>query len=545
MTEMGRVQLFLFPALAAVILFPTAPAMQPVPPTDSGVFLYAGRRILDGGLPYLAIWDHKPPMIFYINALGLLLAGGSAWGVWMLEVLAIAAASLTAFFLLRAVFRPAVALFCSLLLLMTLGLALEEGNLVETYALPLQFLLLALFVLSINRERPFGTFYVMGLLSGVLLLLKPNAIAIPLAVAAYAGIHALRSRIPSSSLISLLMLVFGTVTVLSFWIVLALMSGILTAFTDAAIQYNVAYSHTTIATRLRAVTAGIKTIAPSGIAFLGFSGWLATVFALARSKSSADGAQALLAVCVGALPLEVVLAAVSGRSYAHYYVSWLPTLTILAGFALDLVMSGVERGYAGQQPFSASSTFKLAFLAILFGSAIGPLGVIARPFLQSTPVEATLRQAANYVNRSTRDSDYVLMWGTEVGVNFATGRRSPSRFAYQLPFYTPGYRRPDLTAEFLRDIAVNRPTLIIDASAATGGAPPLEANARRRWLEENGGELYPEIEDVVQFVCTHYASVGVLGEQRWPVYAWAGNSSVPAPTCDIKLVQLDQAAQPV
>ncbi len=53
-----------------------------IPNRDSGAFLYIGQRILKGDIPYRDIWDHKPPCIFFINALGLFIGRGAIWGVW-------------------------------------------------------------------------------------------------------------------------------------------------------------------------------------------------------------------------------------------------------------------------------------------------------------------------------------------------------------------------------------------------------------------------------------------------------------------------------
>ncbi len=66
--------------LAAVVLVPSILTYRRVPGGDSGVFLYAGWQILDGQIPYLDVWDHKPPGILYIDALGLLIGGGSRLG---------------------------------------------------------------------------------------------------------------------------------------------------------------------------------------------------------------------------------------------------------------------------------------------------------------------------------------------------------------------------------------------------------------------------------------------------------------------------------
>ena len=74
---------------ALAVMLPVAPRFALEVNDNSGVYLYAGWRILQGDLPYLQLWDHKPPLIFYINALGAALTPGSQWGIWALELLAL------------------------------------------------------------------------------------------------------------------------------------------------------------------------------------------------------------------------------------------------------------------------------------------------------------------------------------------------------------------------------------------------------------------------------------------------------------------------
>src|SRR5689334_17436684 len=80
------------PALASLIgamiaLFPSNPVNMTLPSRDSGVFLYVGWRFLNGDIPYRDVWDHKPPLIYFIDALGLILTPHSLWGVWFLQII--------------------------------------------------------------------------------------------------------------------------------------------------------------------------------------------------------------------------------------------------------------------------------------------------------------------------------------------------------------------------------------------------------------------------------------------------------------------------
>ena len=56
----GVVAAAVLAALSVAVLVPNHPAGRD-PAEDTGVFLYAAQRLLDGGVPYRDIWDHKPP----------------------------------------------------------------------------------------------------------------------------------------------------------------------------------------------------------------------------------------------------------------------------------------------------------------------------------------------------------------------------------------------------------------------------------------------------------------------------------------------------
>src|SRR5574338_689320 len=68
-----------------IALFPSNPGNMTLPSRDSGVFLYVGWRFLSGDVPYLDVWDHKTPLIYFVDALGITLTPNSLWGVWFLQ----------------------------------------------------------------------------------------------------------------------------------------------------------------------------------------------------------------------------------------------------------------------------------------------------------------------------------------------------------------------------------------------------------------------------------------------------------------------------
>ena len=82
------------------------PSLLQIPDIDYSIFEYFGQRMREGQLPYRDIYDHKPPLIFFLNYWGLVLGSGSRWGIWALQLAAVSAAGLIGFLGLRPIFRP-------------------------------------------------------------------------------------------------------------------------------------------------------------------------------------------------------------------------------------------------------------------------------------------------------------------------------------------------------------------------------------------------------------------------------------------------------
>ncbi len=63
-------------ALAVLIVLNQANPLTTRLGRDSGMYAYVASRVVRGDTPYLSAWEHKPPGIFFVDALGLALAGG-------------------------------------------------------------------------------------------------------------------------------------------------------------------------------------------------------------------------------------------------------------------------------------------------------------------------------------------------------------------------------------------------------------------------------------------------------------------------------------
>lgn len=65
---------------------------------DTEVYGYAGMAIMKGQVPYRDFFDHKPPLIFFVNFAGLLMG---RWGLWIIDFFLVLLSTLTFFDLCR------------------------------------------------------------------------------------------------------------------------------------------------------------------------------------------------------------------------------------------------------------------------------------------------------------------------------------------------------------------------------------------------------------------------------------------------------------
>jgi hypothetical protein len=491
--RVGLLTRVLFGLVSLAVLVPNHPAGRD-PAEDAGVFFYAAQRLLDGGAPYRDIWDHKPPGVYFVDAVGLLLGGRA--GVWVLQLTFLVAAVLLGYRALRREFGPTAALVGSLAWLVALPrLFLEYGqtSFVEFYALPLQFG--ALFLLGEIRALTPARAIAIGVLGGAAFLLKPTLVGIWIAIALVVLLQRRRS-----ALMPLAGIAVGGLVSLAVVVAWATARGVLGEMVDQALVYNRAYSaFAPLSERIDAVFSGLRLTLPSGLAVVAVGAW---VYAVLTRRFSPT----LLGVALAAFPIEIALST-WGRGYHYYFIAWLPSMAVLAAFGVSEV-----------QRIASPRIVRPALVLAVLAMSVLPGLLVTR--LALTTDDGRFRSAAAYVAANTRPSDTVLIWGSHAEVLFLAERRSPSRYVYQYAaLSTRGYATPARVDEFLADLQRARPALILDASRESFVTPPLDLAGLRAWVSPEAQYApLPELEQVVEFIEATYERAGTEPATGWPVW---------------------------
>lgn len=502
--------------LTLVVLLPASPQFTTIPTRDPGVFLYIGDQILDGKIPYRDIWDHKPPLVFYINALGLWLTEQSFWGVWIIELVFLFASGAISFVLLKRVFgfRPAVA---ALLWLIQLGqlLAYEGGNFTEEYALVLQFAALYWFwrlaQAPEHRQRTFALW--IGLAGGTAFFLKQTLIGLWLAMLLYLGVRAYLTGRWQRHLRLAGIMGAGALSVTVGVIVYFWQAGAFGSLWEAAFAYNFAYSGTTtsLLSRLQALLVSLVQLMSSGIIVLGGAGWAWGLWLLrhAPDRRRFLDRHVLLALALFDLPIELFLLGISGRIYPHYSILWLPALAVLTAFFVQAWPDHPLRHHP------RLAVLERRWLQVgLVAALVISTGVLFFRRLSTDTYETTQSIIADYVEAQVDEDDTILVWGADTQVHFATDQPAPTRYVYQYPLYTRDYQDEAMIEEFLLDLQTERPVLIIDGSGHTDKVPPLSGGMRDHWIGDWGDSYSapPDMDEVFDYIDTHYEQIATLDD---------------------------------
>jgi hypothetical protein len=507
----NRIQKDILPIVASVLgtiiaLYPNNPNNMTLPSRDSGVFLYVGWRILNGDVPYRDVWDHKPPLIYFVDALGISLAPDSLWGVWVLQFLFI---FFTLFFIYRLLDREfgIYAAFAGTLVL-TSGLLtiLEKGNVTEEYALVFQALGFWLFIGAWKKDFPLGSSFWIGLLGGLAFNFKQTTIGIWITYGLFLLVIRLFQR--KSPFKDLLSLSAGWLVPSVVLVIYLAGQGALLDFWEQAYLYNFVYigKHEGIRRLIPVFFKGFAYLSNGWVLYLSALGWLAGVGYVWFKRKNLVEIHPLVLVALVNLPIEVLLITISGRSILHYYLTPLPVMAVLAGMLMYTMPFLVGK----IQPLHAQTVQKWMPGIILAIIVLGQFSQVKYyPEYVRVLSDNDYALVIDYVANHTEEGDQILLIGAESVVNFLTRREAPTRYVYQYPLQLLG-RRP-MFEEYFDQILTNKPTLIIDTRGRSRLDEKLYTPLQKR------SQI---VRDGVKYLGENYQQVAHYGD--WFVYRFNG-----------------------
>ena len=492
---------------------------------DAAFFALAGRLVRAGQVPYVAFWDHKPPLIYLINAFALTLSRGGVWGIWVVTVAAFVATLGMAWRAWRPTVGPTAAIVGMTWVAASMGLV-APFNLTEGYVLPVHASAMLLVTRwSPLRRRVFVPSLVIGALAGLAFMLRPNFVGAPAVVMATMAIGLVTTRQVRKLAMSVIGLIIGvalTITPILLWLGAR---DALRPFLEQVFSYNATYAAASWSARARAAFEGVVATSAYGTLLLPISGWVLALRRLVVRRRGATPTPVLLFAVVW-LPVEIALAAVPGRTYMHYFATLLLPFGLLTGIAACEVFAIISRvaapAVAGRWRRHVALVVCGVIAAVPVGRTLIGLRDSGLRGERAEQVDAT----AYYVRAHSARDSRLLVWGHAADVYFFADREPASRFVYPLAMLTPHYADSSLVAGFVDELRTTEPPLIVDATpgaAKSDALVPSLAAWNPRWRYPTSGVAWwtmtPALRAFYDYVASSYAAVDVVGPQRWIIYA--------------------------
>lgn len=505
-------RLFAFAALAAALtdVLENSGLLREYTLRDSSVFLYSGQNILDGGVPYRDVWDHKGPLIYLINALGLAVGDGSRLGVFLVECLVLLAIFWFFYRGVESAWGSLPAFGASVVLLAGFDRLYDGGNLTEEYAVLFQVLSILVLLSFLRRPKRADAVW-MGLLAALGFLLRPNLVSTQVVAGGILLLEALRLKERDRPYWKTVLagLAAGFLTPVLCAVLVFASQGALGDFVEQTITYNLLYSSNSGVPPLEQLAIPWKVLKPLWITPLVLAGLGLGLFGLLKEKERITQRLLLLGCLDFLIGLWVYNA--SGRGFRHYFLNLLPAAGILVGY---LTWKAAHANLPFRKRLADSGPY-------LFAAAMAAWTAISLAFYLpdiSQKARAVTAEAGQcpYLDEVLAPEDTVLMWGIETPFYITSGRRAPTRFLYQTPLTQPWYATAEMGEELVRALEEEKTPVIIDTSPTNSEFPPLSGD----FSQPGSAPGSAAIPILLEYIAGHYRLEGSLpcyGEE-WLLY---------------------------
>ena len=456
---------FSFFLLMSAFFFPTSKEFG----HDSGIFAYMGYAITQGKALYTQAWDNKAPLLYVIEALGILLH--YRYGIFLLEFISLFSSAVLLYKTAGLFVTKGVSVVCALMSMMLLTAALEGGNLAEEYALP--FTVLAFYYIAKFLKNDFKLkkieMMIVGMCVAAIFLIRLNILAF-LGCAVLGVIVILLREKQYKTLGNIFLFAFlGFVIFIAPFVIWLSVKGNLTACIETAyIGILGTFSSISKKRRIRNILGMILQMAPSGTLLLIIAFVLCfLVFAFKNRKKSQAALDWLGWIAFFGLIATLLANSLSGAMHLHYFMSFVPVLIVPAVWIGKQIENFIDRNCPEKYRKNGFKTavcstllIAVSFSCLLnFGQAAKNSVLTSISSHEATATEKTVE----FIVGNTEETDAIQVFGGASAVSSYYGARRLAASKYF--YYANGRFSEEAKTEFAQticaDLKENPPKLIM------------------------------------------------------------------------------------
>lgn len=433
--------------VAAILMLqsPSNPLTQGNSYTDSSVFRYVAYEMIGGSIPYVDTFDHKGPLIYLINILGIKI--GFTHGIWALELFSLCITFwMSYYFLKKYTADNFVAAFSVITAYSFISVMFDGGNTVEEWALP--FIALSVFLFweyYANSKISFIKIFLTGICCGCVLMMRPNMAVLWVVNGLAIIIDLLSSRQWKRFVQYISCFLGGCLLVVLPILVYFLLNNALDAFWNCYILFNVQYSGNHWLQKIKVTLYFLNK--PQIYICLA-----AVLYGIMHSQSKRTRKSMII---LGAtIFFSLLSVGMSGRYYFHYQMILLPLILLPVFILVKQCRTGINEG------FSVNNIIIFIFSVFLVSNLSNAVSGFAE-IMQEEGRNARIYDISQYIAENTNPDDKISVFGNEDIIYLRSRRKSTSRYSYQVPIMFEDER---IMEEYFSEIQNSIPQIIVIAT---------------------------------------------------------------------------------
>lgn len=415
--------------------------------TDSSVFNYVARVIVRGGMPYRDTFDHKGPLIYLIDAFGLLI--NEQIGVWLMELITILIAFLFTYKIARLVGCNELA-SCAVVAVnvLTLSYYFEGGNLVEEYACA--FITISLYIFLkffISGKVKSIDLIICGASFAAVCLLRINMIALWVVMCIGVLIDCLKQGKAKEIIGFVFWFLIGTVIIVAPIMIWLVINDAFQPFIEDYFLFNFMYSSDADRASTTNVIKAILTFSCGGPMIIGVPAML--YYCIYKRKL-------LDWLALGVLALSLLMMCISGQTYGHYGMILCPIITYAVARFLSVFTELVKPWERGKVA-ACSISLAFAFIMLFSRTELEVARNVVKAAIRYNP-STDVHSIVAIVEENTGNDDTISVCGNRDIIYLLSDRQSVSKYSYQSPIAKVN---PHIMQEYLADIRGKEAKMII------------------------------------------------------------------------------------
>lgn len=432
---------------------------------DPAVFKTVALYMDRGYMPYKDIFDHKGPLLYFYNWIGLRL---SYWrGIWLIEIASMMITFWMLYKLCRLVCQKLSSIITIFIVTSILYLYFEGGNLTEEYALA--YIATALYIFSdylLNDKITNLRLFICGFSFGAVCLLRINMIATWLVFCIAVLVKTIRSKQIHEIKRFLLWFILGLLVIILPFLLWLGINGALSDFFDSYILFNMKYSNDPHRANLTNKTQAFFAFASNPLVLFSTA---ITAYLVCQKRDIYHYSLFFYTI------LSLYLTIMSGQTYGHYGMTLIPICIYPVSYCIHLIDSKMDyKKLIG----TVISIYLIATIALphWYGFFQNILITIDQ---HGCDVEwSKIDKIVECIEQNTPSDSRIAVFDESCGIYAKSKRLCSSKYAYIYPICLI-----DLTImdSYIHDLEENNPSAIVISESAH-----LDATELYTFMEQNG-----------------------------------------------------------